>query len=151
MEASFSASHPESGNAPRGVHSRHARGSLVGILTSSADKRGKLCGGKGCWLRGKVRWTRWPLLASSAHPGNAGGTGPGQGGESQHRYRAVRGKENSPVLVTQSTFVGGAEPATVFEHFLLMGSLLYLLTFPAWCVLGKGVWIRMTLSLLDSK
>lgn len=53
--------------------------------------------------------------------------------------------------MTQSTFVGGAEPTNVFEHFLLMGSLLYLLAFPAWCVLGKAVWIRMTLSLLDSK
>lgn len=52
---------------------------LVGILTSYADKRGKLCRGNGCWLLGggKVRWARRHLSASSVHPRNSGNV-PGQ-------------------------------------------------------------------------
>lgn len=69
-------------------------------------------------------------LSISTHSRSSGNTGPGQGGDSQHGYPAGRGKESSIVLVTQSTFIGSADPTNIFEHFLLVGSLIYLLTFP---------------------
>lgn len=57
-----------------------------------------------------------------------------QEGASTVIWLAGRGKESSVVPVTQSTVVPSAAPAHVFEHFLLTGSLVYLLPFPAWCV-----------------
>lgn len=38
---------------------------------------------------GKVKWTRWHLSASSAHPGNSGDAGPGQGGETEEERANV--------------------------------------------------------------
>lgn len=62
-----------------------------------------------------------------------------------------KGKQHSSGDAKQSTFIGSADPTNIFEHFLLVGSLIYLLTFPGWCVLGEGGVDSMALSLLDSK